>query len=89
MSPLLAVVGGVAGLSLWLAMLEGPKMGGIIFRMDSSGNKVFTPNNIVEYIKAPFVHEYFWKEEFLRHNWVVMCLCGMMMGGCADKLFCY
>ena len=74
------IIGGVTGFVTWAALLEGPKMGGVIFRRDSNNNTVFTPNNVVEYLKAPFKYEYFWRDDFFQHNWIVMCGTGALMG---------
>ena len=79
------LMGGLAGLVTWGALLEGPKMGGIIFRVNAEGKRVFTPGNIVEYIKAPFKYDYFWNENFLQHNWIVMCAGGMTAGYLASR----
>ena len=81
------LVGGVIALAIWLALLEGPKMKGIIFRKDSDGNTVFTPHNIVNFIKSPFVHSYFWTPEFFTNNWILMTSTGIMVGYLVSLLF--
>jgi hypothetical protein len=75
------VIGGALGGLLWLALLESPSMGGVIFRKDENGNDVFTPENIVKYIEAPFVHDFFWTQvDFYQHNWIIMCGLGALFG---------
>lgn len=73
--------GGLMGFIIWTALLEGPEMGGIIFRKDEFGNDIFTPKNILSYIKAPFHEEYFWtKISFYQHNWIIMTVVGGLFG---------
>lgn len=74
------IVGGLAGLATWVALLEGPKMGGILYRVGADGKKVFVTENLVEYLKAPFKYDFFWNEDFLQHNWIVMCVGGATVG---------
>ena len=78
------LVGGLVGLLTWGVLLEGPKMGGIIFRKNTSGNWVFTPENIIEYLKAPFKYDFFWNENFWQHNWIIMCTAGIGAGSIAS-----
>lgn len=75
-----SIAGAGVGLLLWLIMLESPGMGGVLIRTDENGNRIFTPNNIPEYIKSPFKHAFFWKPEFLIHNWIVMTSIGAAGG---------
>jgi len=81
-----SIIGGLAGFATWIGLLEGPKMGGILFRLDDKGKKVFTPGNIITYIKAPFEYDFFWNEDFLQHNWIAMCAGGMVTG-CLVSVF--
>jgi len=81
------LIGGTIGLALWLALLEGPKMKGILFRLDSEGNMVFTPHNIINFIKAPFRHPYFWTPEFFTHNWILMAFTGIAVGYLLSCIF--
>ena len=74
------LIGGVIGLSLWLALLEGPKMKGVLFRQDSEGNMVFTPHNVINFIKAPFKYSYFWTPDFFTNNWILMTSVGITAG---------
>jgi hypothetical protein len=73
--------GSIIGFSIWIALLEGPSMGGIIFRKDQFGNIVFAPKNIFSYIKAPFTENYFWTiSSFYQHNWIIMTMLGGFIG---------
>ncbi len=41
-----------------------PKLGGIVFRQNSNGNKVFSPNSIFSIISYPFKNLNFWYPRF-------------------------
>ena len=73
-------IGGCVGFSLWLALLESEKMSNIIFRQNDTGERIFTPQNILLYIAAPFTHSFFWYQSFLQHNWIIMISCGIVTG---------
>ena len=75
------LLGGLFGLGAWVILLEGPGMGGVIFRKDENNNTIFTPKNIVGYLKAPFNEEYFWtNKNFYQHNWILMMCAGAIIG---------
>lgn len=73
-------VGGCVGASLWLASLESGQMSNIIFRQNDVGEKIFSPQNILLYIIAPFQYSFFWSPQFLKHNWIIMTACGTLCG---------
>jgi hypothetical protein len=79
-------VGGLAGFVTWLALLEGPGMGNVLYRVGEDGKKKFVSDNLVAYLSAPFKHDYFWNENFLQHNWIVMCGGGIVTG-CLASVF--
>jgi len=74
------VLGGVSGLLYWLASLEAPDMGGILFRQDDLGNTVFTPYNIVLQLMAPFKYSYYWNTRLIMNNWIVALSSGVALG---------
>ena len=76
------LMGCTLGFVTWLALLESPLMGNIIFRTDSEGKKRFTFVNIKEYLKGPFTTRLFWNPDFLPHNWIFMTALGGCMGHC-------
>ena len=75
------VIGGLIGLTIFAFELESDDMGGIIFRMDSSGRKVFSPESIKEILKAPFRFKQFWTDfNLIKVNWIFMGLLGGFIG---------
>lgn len=82
----MTVGGGLAGFALWMVMLEGPKMKGIIFRKNDKGEYTFTPENVIEYIKSPFKYPFFWTyKEFWQNNWIIMTAGGAAVGYMLSK----
>jgi len=75
------LLGSSIGLTIWAFELESDDMGGIIFRTDSSGKKVLSPDSIIEIMKAPFKFKHFWTQNELRKvNWIFMGLLGAFIG---------
>lgn len=74
------IIGSCVGFATWVCSLESEKMRGVIFRQNEEGEKIFTPSNIILFMKAPFQHSFFWSYEFLKHNWIVTTVCGAMCG---------
>lgn len=77
-----SIVGGLVGYCVWLVLLESEKMTGVIFRQNDAGEKIFTPQNILLYMIAPFQHSFFWSPYFFQHNWIVMTTFGIIYGLC-------
>jgi hypothetical protein len=46
----------------------------------NDGNMVFTPHNVISFIKAPFKHSYFWTPSFFTNNWILMTSAGITAG---------
>jgi hypothetical protein len=84
------VIGGIIGFTIFLFELESPSMGGIIFRMNSDGVKVFSPDSLFEIMKAPFKFIHFWTTlDLLRCNWIFLIMIGIMSGIIVKNLiFC-
>lgn len=80
------IFGSCIGLLIWAFELESDDMGGIIFRINSDGKKVFSPDSIIEIMKAPFKFKHFWTHHELRKvNWIFMSLLGGFIGYIYDK----
>jgi len=76
-----SILGSTIGLIIFLFELESDDMGGIIFRTDSTGKKIFSPDSIKEILKAPFKFRHFWiKKELIKVNWIFMGLSGGLVG---------
>jgi len=74
-------IGGFIGLTIFVFELESDDMGGIIFRMNSDGKKVLSPESILEIMKAPFKFSHFWTNyNLLKVNWIFMGLSGGFVG---------
>jgi len=74
-------IGVLIGLTIFGFELESDDMGGIIFRMDSSGKKVLSPESIKEILKAPFKFQQFWTDSnLIKVNWIFMSLFGGSIG---------
>ena len=75
------LIGFIIGFVIYLIELESPDLGNIIFRTDSSGKKVFSPESILNMMKAPFKINRFWTDyKLIRTNWVVLCGLGALGG---------
>ena len=62
-------------------------MEGIIFRTNSNGKKVFSPDSILEMLKAPFRFTQFWTHhQLLKVNWIFMSMIGMIIAKIYDKM---
>ena len=81
------LIGGLIGFTVFMFELESDDMGGIIFRTDSSGRKVFSPDSILEIMKAPFKFTQFWTHhQLLKVNWIFMSILGMTIAKIYDKM---
>jgi hypothetical protein len=75
------VIGGLIGLTIFVFELESDDMGGIIFRINSDGKKVLSPDSILEIMKAPFKFQQFWTDsKLIKVNWIFMGLLGGFIG---------
>jgi hypothetical protein len=82
-------LGGIIGFMIFALELESDDMGGIIFRTDSSGRTVLSPESILEILKAPFKFKQFWTHiSLLKVNWISMTLTGGFIGYIFDKMIC-
>jgi len=69
------------GFILYLAELESPDMGNIVYRNDSSGHKVFSPESIFNMMMAPFRFNRFWTDyKLMKTNWIIVCGLGALCG---------
>lgn len=82
------LIGVLFGYVLYLIELESPDLGNIIFRIDSSGNKVFSPESIFNMMKAPFKFDKFWTDyKLIRTNWIIWCGIGFLCGNIYTYLY--
>ena len=82
-----SLIGFVIGFVIYLIELESPDLGNIIFRTDSSGKKVFSPESIINMMKAPFKINRFWTDyKLIKTNWIVLCGLGALGGYCYSFL---
>ena len=83
------ILGSFIGLTIFAFELESDDMGWIIFRIDSTGKKVLSPESILEIMKAPFKFKHFWTHiSLLKVNWISMSLTGGFIGYIFDKMIC-
>jgi hypothetical protein len=68
-------LGSVCGFGLFVSLLESKGMGSILFR-----EGVFTPHNLIKYVKSPFNSVFLWYPQLWRHNWVIMAITGGFIG---------
>jgi hypothetical protein len=81
------LIGGLIGFTVFVFELESDDMGGIIFRTNSDGKKVFSPDSILEIMKAPFKFTQFWiNKDLLKVNWIFMSILGMIIAKIYDKM---
>ena len=75
------LIGALIGFIFYLIELESPDLGNIVFRTDSSGNKVFSPESILNMMSAPFRFYRFWTDyKLIKTNWIVLCGIGFLCG---------
>jgi hypothetical protein len=75
------VLGSLTGFIIFAFELESDDMGGIIFRTNSDGKRVLSPESILEIMKAPLKYKHFWTNNELRKvNWIFMSLLGGFIG---------
>ena len=73
--------GAICGFIYFLYKLEAPGMGNVLFRIDSTGNKVFSPDSLLNIIIAPFKYIAFWTNyELYSINWIITTLIGGFIG---------
>lgn len=76
-----SLIGFTAGFIIYLIELESKDLGNIVFRTDSSGNKVFSPESIFNMMKAPFKFDKFWTDyKLIKTNWIILCGIGIVGG---------
>ena len=81
------IIGGIIGFTVYVFELESDDMGGIIFRTNSEGRKVLSPDSILEMLKAPFKFSQFWtNKDLLKVNWVFMSVLGIVLAKIYDKM---
>ena len=69
--------GGILGFIYFLYKLESPDMGNILFRVDSTGNKVFSFDNLMNMLTAPFRYIHFWTNiDLYSINWIITTFIG-------------
>ncbi len=83
------LIGVIIGFIFYLIELESPDLGNIVFRTDSTGKKVFSPESILNIMSAPFRFSKFWTDyKLIRINWVVLCGIGCLCGIGYSYLVC-
>jgi hypothetical protein len=69
--------GGILGFIFFLYKLESPGMGNVLFRINSSGNKEFSFDSLVNIIIAPFKYSHFWTNvDLYSINWIITTFVG-------------
>lgn len=82
-----SLIGFVIGFVIYLIELESPDLGNIVFRTNSVGKKVFSPESIINMMKAPFKINRFWSDyKLIKTNWIVLCGLGALGGYCYSFL---
>jgi len=77
------LIGFTFGFIIYLIELESSDLGNIIFRTDSTGKKVFSPKNIFNMMKAPFIFTNFWTDyKLIKTNWIILSGIGFLCGTC-------
>ena len=69
------IIGALIGFVLFLVSLEARDMGNIIIR-----NGIFSPKNIVTYLKSPFRQYFLWHPYLWKSNWIIMSIMGYLIG---------
>jgi hypothetical protein len=74
------IIGFIIGFIYFLYELETPSMGGIIFRLNSHGNKYISFGSLYNILIAPFKYIYFWTNiELLSINWIITSIIGILI----------
>jgi len=69
--------GAIIGFTYFLYKLEAPDMGNILFRVDSTGSKVFSFESLLSIMEAPFKYIIFWTNTDLYSiNWIITTFIG-------------
>jgi hypothetical protein len=75
------IIGSIFGFIFFLFELESPSMGNILFRLNDKGVKEFSVGSLVEMLRAPFIHTYFWTNKSLYSvNWIITSFVGGLIG---------
>ncbi len=75
------IIGCILGFVYFLFELESPSMGHILFRLNAKGIKEFSFGSLVEMLRAPFIHTYFWTNtNFYSVNWIITSFVGGLIG---------
>ncbi len=75
------IIGCIIGFIVFLFELESPSMGHILFRLNAKGIKEFSFGSLVEMLRAPFIHTYFWTNtNFYSVNWIITSFVGGLIG---------
>ena len=62
-------------------------IGGILFRPNSQGRMIFSPESILEIIKAPLKIKEFWSTELIKSNYYFLLLIGLILSLIYSKCF--
>ena len=80
--------GGVCGFLYFLYKLEAPGMGGILFRVDSSGIINFSLDSLLGILYAPFKYISFWTDiDLYSVNWIITTFIGGLLFYIIDQVF--
>ncbi len=80
--------GALFGFIYFLYKLESPGMGNVLFRVDSTGNKIFSLESLIEIIKSPFIIIQFWTHiELFPINWILTTGLGGFTGWFINEIF--
>lgn len=74
------LVGSACGFGLFVFLLEY-KMGSVLFR-----EGIFSPRNLIKFMKSPFNSVFLWYPRLWMHNWVIMVLSGGLIGNIMGNL---
>lgn len=73
------IIGFIIGFTYFLYELESPSMGGVLFRINSSGNKYISFSSLFNILIAPFKYIQFWTNiKLLSINWIITCIIGIL-----------
>jgi len=70
-----SLTGGLVGFLLFITLLESKGMRNVLYR-----EGVFVPRNLVKYVRSPFNSTVLWHPALWKHNWIVMTVCGGIIG---------
>jgi hypothetical protein len=81
-----ALCGMTMGMGAFIYSLAADDMNGTLFRPDATGKIVFTPGNILNIMKQPFIQKFFWSKKYWSINWIIMVTAGACMGICIEYI---